>query len=172
MNFLRASDSSHTRFGFPLQGSTGVISLAAWLGFFCVAALILAWGCGRKGNPLPPLRHEPAAIKDLRAENQPDGILLSWSIPQVDGRQKKIQKIRVLRAEGAVSCKSCPGKWTLMAEIHLDSPSPTQRRDGRIQYLDSEVSDGKVYQYRIISVTKSGGMSPPSNTVQILREES
>ncbi|MBW2149443.1 MAG: hypothetical protein JRG73_05825 [Deltaproteobacteria bacterium] len=169
MNVLNAYSASHTRFDVPHQGPAGVISSALWLGVFFIATLMLVGGCGRKGNPLPPFRHESAAVRDLRAGNRPEGILLWWSIPRLEGKGNKIKKFRVLRAEGTVSCTSCPGEWTPVAEVRLDSPLPARRSDGQIQLLDYEISDGMVYQYRVISMMESGAMSPPSNTVEILR---
>jgi hypothetical protein len=47
-----------------------------------VAALTLVTlGCGKRGDPLPPLRPVPARIEDLAAMRLPDRVELHWTIP-------------------------------------------------------------------------------------------
>jgi hypothetical protein len=47
---------------------------------FLVLILVLA-GCGRKGNPMPPLRPMPARLADLAARRVDDRIELRFTIP-------------------------------------------------------------------------------------------
>jgi hypothetical protein len=53
---------------------------------FLVGVVALA-GCGKKGDPLPPLRPVPASIIDLRATRTGDQIRLEFTVPatNVDG---------------------------------------------------------------------------------------
>jgi hypothetical protein len=43
--------------------------------------MVAAAGCGKRGDPLPPLRPVPARITDLRAERATDRIDVRWTIP-------------------------------------------------------------------------------------------
>jgi hypothetical protein len=45
------------------------------------AALVASAACGKKGNPLPPLRPVPARVTDLTARRTADGIQLHLTIP-------------------------------------------------------------------------------------------
>lgn len=58
--------------------SVAPVALALVLGLGLVAS-----GCGRKGDPAPPLRHIPAATKDLRVAQQGLEVVLSLTYPNV-----------------------------------------------------------------------------------------
>ena len=44
-------------------------------------AVLAAAGCGKRGNPLPPLRSVPARIADLTAHRVDDRVELAWTVP-------------------------------------------------------------------------------------------
>ena len=44
-------------------------------------AVLAAGACGKRGNPLPPLRLVPAPISDLAAHRVEDQVTLAWTIP-------------------------------------------------------------------------------------------
>lgn len=44
-------------------------------------AVLAAAACGKRGNPLPPLRAVPARIADLAAHRVDDRVELSWTVP-------------------------------------------------------------------------------------------
>jgi hypothetical protein len=48
-----------------------------------VAALLGALGCGKQGDPAPPLRAVPAPVKDLAVVQQGPRLLLSFTYPSV-----------------------------------------------------------------------------------------
>jgi len=172
MRVLLAPEALLMRFGFYQYRS--VLTRLARSGLrleiliLALLVVILSGGCGKKGDPLPPLRTEAPIIKDLRAENRADGILLSWSIPRIAERGRRCQ-IRVLRTEGAVSCKECPEEWKLVAEMVVDFHERVRRREGRMNLLDPDVSEGTLYRYRISSKMQPEEMIIRSNTVQIRR---
>ena len=174
MKVLPAPEAMLFRFGFPHHHSDVTLFIASYLRvrFLLLALLLLGLssGCGKKGDPLPPLRVETSIIEDLRAENRADGILLSWSIPRVADRERRLQ-FRVMRTKGPVPCKECMEEWNPITDIRIDSQKHIRRAEGRMEYLDSDVSEGTIYRYRVMSVTDSGEISPPSSTVQIRRSE-
>jgi len=153
-------------------GSLFAIRPAREVIFFIFALLLLGGGsvgCGKKGDPLPPLHAMVPIIKDIGAENRADGVLLIWSIPQAFARNRKTQ-FRVLRAEGATSCGECPEDWRLVAEILMYAQESGQIPGGRMEFLDRDVSEGAVYRYRVMIKTEQGDIGPPSGTVQIRRQ--
>jgi len=50
--------------------------------FFLFFALLGAFGCGKQGDPAPPLRAVPAPVKDLAVVQQGPRLLLSFTYPQ------------------------------------------------------------------------------------------
>lgn len=65
-----------SRTGGRLARRLAVLSLVA-------AALSWAFGCGKQGPPLPPLRAVPAPVKDLAVEQQGPQLRMTFSYPQV-----------------------------------------------------------------------------------------
>ena len=52
-------------------------------GFFALcAALVVLAGCGKQGNPQPPLRAVPATTQDLKARQQGPRVLLDFTYPK------------------------------------------------------------------------------------------
>src|SRR5215470_19953933 len=56
-------------------------SFAALLGLFCLALLGATAGCGAPGEPQPPSPPIPAAITDLTAHQQGNGVQLVFTLP-------------------------------------------------------------------------------------------
>ncbi len=57
----------------------------AWSrGAAALAILMLAFGCGRKGPPLPPLRPLPGPIPDLAATRTDDRVTLTFTVPKAN----------------------------------------------------------------------------------------
>jgi hypothetical protein len=55
--------------------------LGAVLLAVAAAAALAAAACGKRGNPLPPLRSVPARIADLAAHRVDDRVELTWTVP-------------------------------------------------------------------------------------------
>jgi len=68
----------------PVPRPAGTPSFAAALLALVVATTLgtVLAGCGKKGDPLPPIRQIPAATKDLQAVQRGDRLLLSLPYPR------------------------------------------------------------------------------------------
>jgi len=68
----------------PVPRPAGIPSSAAALVAILVAATLgsAVTGCGKKGEPLPPIRQIPAATKDFQASQRGDRLLLSLPFPR------------------------------------------------------------------------------------------
>jgi hypothetical protein len=62
--------------GRGLASPGGAIVLTSACGL-----LILAAACGRRGDPLPPLRPEPAVVGDARARRIDDRVEVRFTVP-------------------------------------------------------------------------------------------
>lgn len=70
-----------------------------------LVALSLLWltpGCGKRGDPLPPLRRNPEPIRDLRVAQRAADLEVSFTVPQrsVDGVPLPVLEVQILRTEG------------------------------------------------------------------------
>ncbi len=62
-----------------------------------VIALAVAAACGKRGNPLPPLRSVPARIADLTAHRVDDRVELSWTVSaaNTDGTATAVTAVEI-----------------------------------------------------------------------------
>ena len=71
-------------------------------GLLLAAGLLAAAGCGKKGPPLPPLRHGPGPVTDLSARQRGKQVILTALLPdrnQDGGPLAGIQELRVFRSD-------------------------------------------------------------------------
>lgn len=73
-------------------------------GALLVAAFVAAVGgttCGKRGDPLPPLRRTPPAITDLRLAQHGDRLVVAYTVPRVatEGERLPVMDIELVRAE-------------------------------------------------------------------------
>lgn len=128
-------------------------------------ALLLLPACGRKTLPRPPELVMPRPIVSLAAQNNGEGIVLSWKRPTeyVDG--SRMLDLAGFRVERAAADEAFAELATL--EV-TDRDRFRQIRNFR--YLDQRVTPGTSYRYRVISFTSDGSFSDPSGAVEAVRE--
>ena len=65
-------------------------------------AAALALACGKRGDPLPPIRRTPQPIADLRIAQRGDHLEVSFTAPRnaTDGSRLPVLEAEVLRLEG------------------------------------------------------------------------
>jgi hypothetical protein len=139
----------------------------------CALAALLfvamaATGCGKKGDPVPPRFISPPVIAGLAADSVAEGILLGWSAP---GPIAGIDHFRIVRSEAIAdqACPGCPQEYRPLATPKVNDPVLRHAREGTFGYLDSAVTAGRFYSYRI-SVCDSRGLcgelSPPAGLLK------
>ena len=124
--------------------------------FLLVAALIVCAGCGKVGDPLPPLVRIPDRISDLTAVQNQDKIVLSWTNPSkyIDGANATdLTEVRILRNGSPILSLPVTGA-------------------GKVQSVpvDAREDVGKTTIYTLEVATKRGKMSSVSNgvTMQVM----
>lgn len=122
-------------------------------------------GCGRKAPPRPPEDVLPRPLADLAASNLPDGVQLSWSRPLLYANGERMTDLGGFLVERAIG-----GELTYQKIAELEVTDRDRfRQIRRFKHLDSDVTPGVTYRYRVVSFTVDRYFSPPSNAVTIER---
>jgi predicted small lipoprotein YifL len=135
-----------------------------------VAAFFLLAGCGKKGALIPPEALVPAAVNDLKARQQGDEIVITWTQPQKEksGRPLKdlssMEITRMVVTGGSADCSACPESWEKVAELYPDYPGKALKTGGLYILRDGAGEVGRKAEYRLVSRSKSGGVSQSATT--------
>ena len=123
-------------------------------------------GCGKKGDPVPPRVVLPAAVVDLKAALNPEGIVLNWSMP---AGIAAIEKIRILRSELEIAgdeCPGCPRRFAVLADLLAGDKRVEREKDGRPRFIDFAVKPGWLYTYKVFLCDVYGNCSTDSNQAE------
>jgi len=127
-------------------------------------------GCGRKGPLLPPDALVPAAVQDLTVQQQGEEFRVSWSAPSKEKGGRPLRDLAGFRlyrrniAGDGSDCSSCPDSWKLLTSIDLDMPGITRQSGAPFSYRDKVPATGSTSQYRLLAVSRSGGVSAPATS--------
>lgn len=128
------------------------------------------FGCGVKGKPVPKERVIPNAPSDFRAEVHPEGVLLSWRVPQknADGSPlKDLQAVEIWRADLAEGeCPGCPVDFRKLGEVLYTHPEGGEAAQGATEYLDQDLGSG-LYRYRLVGRNSRGVMGRQSSVREV-----
>jgi len=113
-------------------------SFAVLLGLFCLALFGATAGCGAPGEPQPPSPPIPAAITDLTAHQQGNGVRLVFTLP---GRTTAGERLAeppateifraTLKPDGKPDNKSFRLVYTIPGAL-----ADTYAAQGKIQFTD------------------------------------
>jgi hypothetical protein len=138
----------------------------------------LAWalaGCGIKAPPLPRDQVAPEMVRNLAADPEPGGVLVSFSVPQVDKPGRRVVEARLyygyLPLAGQEDCPPCPPRLRRYRVFHLEGEASGLMEGGRFQYLDRQAPLGKEALYRVVLVDARGRDSKRSNLARAPRVE-
>lgn len=108
----------------------------------------------------------PKTIVGLAAQNNGEGILLSWKRPTdyVDGT--RMLDLAGFRVERAAAPDDTFEELSTLEVTDRDR----FRQIHSFRYLDQRVTPGASYRYRVTSFTSDGGSSAPSDIVEVRRE--
>lgn len=162
-----------------------------------VCALVFSSGCGRYGPPVAPEALAPQAVPDLQVQGTTDGVTFSWRSSETDQRGKELLSLdgyRIYRAQKpqSIDKKSAEEKaeepeFTLVGTLedtHLSAlqkaraearaagkPSRRIRPDENLMkfsFVDTEVSPGVTYLYKVVPVNQGDVESDAYQLVQVL----
>jgi hypothetical protein len=142
---------------------------------FLVALILLtaALACGKKGDPRAPELAIPRTISNLSARSGPAGISLIWSRPTeyVDGSElKDLASFVIFRKEISQSCPDCPVPYRQLTTVNVEDQEKFVKQR-QYRFDDKEVRPKAIYRYRVSSQLFDGGLSAPSNEVEVVRSE-
>jgi hypothetical protein len=147
---VRRATAEAVRAARPLIGGTAAMAVRRSRGGPCAAALgllalgLLAAGCGKKGNPLPPARTIPNPTKDLTAAQRGEQVVLRFAYPQTTTAGAKLPGLAAVEV-WSVTRPLPPGAAELPAldirEFTGQAASVATLRDAELQ---SAVEGGQV----------------------------
>ncbi len=142
----------------------GLVALLGWL---------LLTGCGVKGpvQPLAPSR--PAAATDLTLQQQGEGLLVRWRLPQsnLDGSPlTDLAGFRVYRTafDPDRDCPDCRHDWPLWRRVELDYLQAGQLYRGELLLPDRDLDIRQSYGYRVVPFNRWGQDGPAVEASQNL----
>lgn len=123
--------------------------------FALMFALFGLFGCGKKGFPVPSvMERESNRVDRLTASIYPDGVEISWDIPQSSKDISKypycfvVEKVEI--EWKGLSCKDCPDlPWQKSQCFHPAYPEPARVETGKMIWKDSQVAVNRAYRYRV-----------------------
>ena len=132
-------------------------------------AVLLASGCGKKGDPRAPELAVPQTIRDLKAEAQDKGIALSWGRPTqyVDGKAlRDLAAFVIFRKDISKGCPDCPVPYRERVKVSVEDQQKFIQKK-RFAFTDRELTPQTTYRYRVFSQLPDGSLSNPSNEVEV-----
>lgn len=129
--------------------------------------MMLFSACGRKGALLPPEALVPAAVGDLNVRQTGEEFRLSWSAPAKEQGGRPLRDLfgfklfrRNIAGDGS-DCSSCPDSWQLLTTVDLDLAG---KSGALFSYRDKGLPTGSSSQYRLLAISRSGGISSPATS--------
>lgn len=136
-------------------------------------ALALAAGCGVKAPPAPRTQVAPARVMDLQAEAVPNGVKITFTVPQVNKPGRAVTEARLyygyIPITGLPDCPPCPPKLRKYHEFELKGQDAELMEGGQFTYLDRDAPMGKEAIYQVQLKDTWGRVSVPSNLARTPR---
>jgi len=140
-----------------------------------VAGMLALSGCGKKGPLVYPGLLVPEAPQAVQLEQRGSSLQLSFNLPGRDLRGRGLQspfiievRRRELKPDEVGECGICPRDYQPPLRIDPEFPDPARKYGKRLVLLDSDVQQGKRYQYRMVAVGVDGEAGAAAETVRAL----
>lgn len=134
---------------------------SAWRAVLVLGMLVTITACGRKGALIYPDMLVPAAPTSVSAQVSGSFVKLQCTLPDKDRAGRPLQGVAGVRIRRLVTetsrkdeCRACLTDYQLFRTLYLDHlPLDTQRFGNVLMFMDSDVSAGKSYSYRMVPFT-------------------
>ncbi len=124
----------------PKKGSLVLVTV------LCILSLMLS-ACGKKGDPTLVSYEKPDAPSSVMAINREGSIIIGWNFPR--SAESSVAEFIVMKSTGAAFQKI----------IHVAAHTRT--------FVDTDISIGNTYRYKVISQNFRGIYSDDSNTIDV-----
>lgn len=134
-----------------------------------VLVLVAGVGCGKKGDPRAPELAVPETIRDLKAQAEGRGVVLTWSRPlrYVDGKElRDLAGFAIFRKELSKTCPECPVPYRERTTVNVEDQEKFIKKR-QFRFVDQELRPQTIYRYRVFSQLLDGSLSDPSNEVEV-----
>lgn len=130
--------------------------------------------CGKKANPVIPVKILPKAVEELRYRVKGQSLLVSWAIPQqnTDGSPLwNLKGFKVLKGEWPTRdfCPTCPDRFqdTLWVDLMGPQLPDIQIDSHQVQLTYTRLQPGKTYSFQVTAVTPLEISSEPSKILRV-----
>jgi hypothetical protein len=147
----------------PGKNMPTVLALTAAMG---LAAVVLVWGCGRKGPPKPPSGKKPPAVDDLGYSISATTLKLSWTVPATTAKAKSaVAGFLVYRYQQPANEEECPNCPLIFSQVG-DVPRPKGGAGSQPLIYIQELEPGYRYTFKVRAYDDDGLAGRDSNLVQ------
>ncbi|MEE4265118.1 MAG: lipoprotein [Desulfobacteraceae bacterium] len=147
----------------------GLPAMTARAVLIVLATVIMVWGCGRKGPPVPPTGSRTPSVKDLVYSISQNNLELSWTVPQPDQTaQLPITGFLIYRSQQSVledACPNCPILYKNVGDVPARGPGSGQSGGAPIIFTQT-IEPGYRYIYKVYGYSVDGIRSKASNFVR------
>jgi hypothetical protein len=140
----------------------------------CFFLMITGLACGKKANPVIPVKVFPKGVENLSYQIKGESLLISWSIPGQNTDRSPLTDLkgfRVRKGEWPTKdyCPTCPDQFQETLWIDLKGPElPDIRIDpDQVQMTFNRLHPGLTYFFQVTAVTKKEATSNPSKTLHL-----
>lgn len=144
---------------------------AKQVALMAASAAMLMTGCGKKGPLIYPDMLIAQPPQQLKVEQSGSALRLSFDLPDKDRSGRKLEDLEAIligrRVYQENDCVSCQDQYQALKKVDPAFPSPAQRQGNRIVVVDTDVSNGERYQYRLQAVQKGGIAGSVATTAMV-----
>jgi len=132
-----------------------------------VVALLLASACGKKADPLLPVRVAPEQVKRLQAAVRSGAIILAWKAPSKNTDNSPLLDLagfKIHREELPVAkvCPRCPRNFVEFFDYPYQGARDREPQKDWFVYYDRTVEPGHHYSYVIYAYNQRETRGPAS----------
>ncbi|MBI5212862.1 MAG: hypothetical protein HY957_05750 [Nitrospirae bacterium] len=130
-----------------------------------IAALLIVFSCGKKGDPTLKSFEKPQVVKDIKAVHREDELIISWSYPSSE--REKIKGFYIEKAIG--NGQEVIGKGSEVKG--QDFKNIVFLKSDTSQFIDKDFKTGKTYLYKIRVYSLRDVISDDSPVIKVFPKE-
>lgn len=155
---------------FLLDGCRGKLAVkVVW-----VLLILSLVSCGKKANPVIPVKVLPKAVDHLGYQIKGKNLVLSWTIPNQNIDESPLTDLKgfiLQKGEWATKdfCVTCPDRFQTTRRIDLKGPGAVGLKieADQVELTEDQLKPGHTYSFQVTAVTKRERESQPSKILRI-----